>query len=430
MIPQTVLPFKLDSTAETLTAQAGLALFGEYCHALGLPAWLDAALPEPGSGAGYAASSHALSVIFMLHAGGRSLEDLRTLRAEAGLLELLKLDAVPSSDSVGDWLRRMGQGTGLDGLAGVQRQLLERVLVTRDCTAHTLDIDATQIVAEKQTARWTYKGAQGYMPMVGHLAETGLVIGDEFREGNAAPAARNLEFIQTCEAQLPRGHRIAAVRADSAAYQADILNACEAHGQSFAIGATRDAAVTAAIAAIPESDWAPWRDGEIAETLHCMNRTDNAFRLIVVRRGHQGELFETDDTSPYRYTVVASNRNESAAATMAWYCQRGEASENRIKELKIGFGMERMPCGQFAANAVFFRLGVLAYNLFKGFTQATLDAAWHRHQVQTLRWRIDQTAGKIVRHAGQQTLKIRDAAVALFASIRQRCWALAVSGAT
>ncbi len=430
MISQTVLPFKLDATDETLTAHAGLALFGEYCHALGLPGWLDAALPAPGSGAGYAASSHALSVIFMLHAGGRSLEDLRTLRAEAGLLGLLRLEAVPSSDSAGDWLRRMGQGTGLDGLNRVQQQVLAQALAGHDCTAHTLDIDATQIVAEKQFAHWTYKGEQGYMPMVGHLAETGLVIGDEFREGNAAPAARNLEFIQHCEAQLPRGHRIAAIRADSAAYQGEILNACEAHGQSFAIGATRDQAVRAAIAAIPETDWQRWRDGEIAETVHCMGATHKAFRLVVVRRGNQGELFETGETVPYRYTVVASNREESAAATMAWYCQRGEASENRIKELKIGFGMERMPCGQFAANAVFFRLGVLAYNLFKGFTQAALDAAWHRHQVQTLRWRVYQSAGKIVRHAGQQTLKIHRAAVALFASIRQRCWALAVSGAT
>ena len=425
MVSQTVLPFKLASTDETLTAQAGLALFGEYCHALGVPAWLDAALPAPGSGAG----CHALSVIFMRHGGGRSLEDLRTLRAESGLLALLKLESVPSSDALGDWLRRMGAGAGLAGLACVQRRLLERVLTDSDCTTHTLDIDATPIVAEKEAARWTYKGERGYMPMVGHLAETGLVVGDEFREGNAAPAACNLEFIQACEAQLPRGHRIAAVRADSAAYPADIINACEAHGPYFAIGATRDTCVNAAIAAIPESDWMPWRDGEIAETLHCMNRTEQAFRLIGVRRGHQGALFE-ENASPYRYTVVASNRQESAAATIAWYGQRGEASENRIKELKIGFGMERMPCGQFEANAVFFRLGVLAYNRFKGFTQATLDGPWHRHQIQTLRWRVYQTAGKIVRHAEQQCLKVNRAAVGLFESIRYRCWALAVSGAT
>ncbi|MCA9422831.1 MAG: hypothetical protein KC592_17565 [Nitrospira sp.] len=42
------------------------------------------------------------------------------------------------------------------------------------------------------------------------------------------------------------------------------------------------------------------------------------------------------------------------------------------KELKIGFGMERLPCGTFAANAVFFRIGVLAYNLFVLFKMLAL----------------------------------------------------------
>ncbi|MCR1344146.1 hypothetical protein NRY67_16340 [Acidithiobacillus ferrooxidans] len=40
-------------------------------------------------------------------------------------------------------------------------------------TAHTLDIDATRIVAEKHFAEWNYKGERGYMLMVGHLAEAG-----------------------------------------------------------------------------------------------------------------------------------------------------------------------------------------------------------------------------------------------------------------
>ena len=56
------------------------------------------------------------------------------------------------------------------------------------------------------------------MPMVGHIAENSLVIDHEFREGNAAPAARNLEFVQACERKMPKGKRIKAVRADSAAF--------------------------------------------------------------------------------------------------------------------------------------------------------------------------------------------------------------------
>jgi hypothetical protein len=74
------------------------------------------------------------------------------------------------------------------------------------------------------------------MPMVGHIAELGLVAGYEFREGDAAPAARNLEFMQACESNMPKGKKIAAVRADSATYQAAIFNWCEETGKVFAIG--------------------------------------------------------------------------------------------------------------------------------------------------------------------------------------------------
>ena len=152
MVAQRVLPFKLESTQETLTSHAGLVLFGEYLHALRLPGWVEQALPAPGSGVGYSPQCYVTALLLMLHGGGRSLEDLRELRADAGLGELLKLEGVPSSDAVGDWLRRTGSGKGFDGLARVQRRLLRKLLKKQSSTAHTLDLDATQIVATR------YKG--------------------------------------------------------------------------------------------------------------------------------------------------------------------------------------------------------------------------------------------------------------------------------
>ena len=263
---------------------------------------------------------------------------------------------------------------GSAGLERVNRSVFRRLLRQDDHACYTLDIDATQIVAEKREAHYTYKGEKGYMPMVGHIAELGLVVGHEFREGNTAPAARNLEFMQACERNMPKGKKITAVRADSAAYQATIFNWCEETGKVFAIGADQDAAVKAAIKAIPEGDWKTFRDGEIAETIHCMNKTNKAFRLIVMRRPRDQDLFE--ERSPWRYHAIASNReNEDAATTMEWYSKRGDHSENRIKDLKIGFGMDYMPCGTFAANAVFFSIGVLTYNLYLGFRS---DRAWER----------------------------------------------------
>jgi hypothetical protein len=419
---QTVLPFKLAATDESLTAHGGLAVYGEYILAMGVGGLIDHELPRPGSAAGYNPSAHILPLVLMLAGGGRTLEDLRVLRGDGGLRSLLRLNEMPSSDATGDWLRRMGaeESGGLAGLQRVNRSVFRRLLRNDGRTNYTLDIDATQIVAEKREARYTYKGEKGYMPLVGHIGETGLVIGYEFREGNAAPAAGNLEFLQACERNMPKGKKITAMRADSAAYQAAIFNYCEETDKVFAIGADQDAAVKAAIAAIPESEWKPFRDGEIAETIHCMNKTNKAFRLIVMRRLLEPDLFE--DKSPYRYHAIASNReNEDAAATMEWYSRRGDNSENRIKDLKIGFGMEYMPCGSFQANAMFFSIGVLTYNLYLGFRTDALGSGWERSQVQTVRWRLFQTAGKIVRHGRQMLLKISAVVLDMFAAIRERC---------
>jgi hypothetical protein len=75
------------------------------------------------------------------------------------------------------------------------------------------------------------------MPIVGHLAENSFVVGDESREGTVAPATRNLAFIKNCIRQMPKEKRISALRSDSAAYQAEIINCCERKRIQFVIGA-------------------------------------------------------------------------------------------------------------------------------------------------------------------------------------------------
>lgn len=427
---QSVLPFKLEITDEKLTAHAGLAVLGEFVHATAILREVDKMLKGPGSAAGYKPSQYVEPLMLMLQGGGRSLEDLRVIRNDAALCELMGIGEIPSSDAVGDWLRRQGRGEGLAGLAAVRRLIVRRVLNLSTITDYTLDIDATQIIAEKEGAKITYKGDKGYMPIVGHLAENGLVIGEEFRQGNDAPGARNLAFIKYCKAQMPAGHRIRGLRADSATYQAEVINWCEADDKAqvlFAIGADLDAAVKEAIAAIPPKSWSSYQDGHIAETLHSMQKTKKAFRLIVIRRPAQMDLLTGQEKASERYTVIASNRCETAQETVAWYNRRGDCSENRIKELKIGFGMERMPCGDFGANAMFFRLGTIAYNLFVLFKASALSSQWRHVQVQTVRWRLYNVAGKVVRHGRQLFLKVSAWVHELLAEIRARSRELACS---
>ncbi|MDQ6959568.1 MAG: IS1380 family transposase [Mariprofundaceae bacterium] len=417
MLNQSVLPFKLETTDDVLTPHGGLALFGEFCAAMKLSNEVNRHLPAPGSGNGFAPGVYVQPLVLMLHGGGRLLEDMRMLASDNGLKPLLGM-TVPSPDATGNWLRRMGLDSGLSGLRTVHKKQLKWAMKREDWKDYTLDIDASQIVAEKRDAHYTYKGEKGYMPMVGHLAENGLVVHDEFREGNEAPASRNLAFVRACKANMPKGKRIARLRADSAAYQADVINDCENDGVMFAIGAKQDVAVKAAIAAIPESDWQPYSDGEIASTVHCMNATE-AFTLVVFRKGRQLSL--NGEGSEWFYHAIAANSSDDAASVMDWYRLRGECSENRIKELKLGFGMERMPCGQFAANAVFFRIGAMAYNLFVMFKTHVLPKEWKKHQVQTVRWRLYQIAARITRHARSLWMHISGAHIALFRDIRLRC---------
>ncbi len=187
MIAKTILPFKLVPTDETITPHAGLAVFGEFLRAMGVDEEVRRFLPRPGSGRGYAVWEFVQPLLLMLHAGGRSLEDVRVLQADRGLLELLQIRGVPSADAVGAFLRRLGRKGG-PGLRRLHRRVIARALGREDRTAYTLDIDATAIEAHKKEAAFTYKGFKGYMPLVGHLAENGLVLHHDFREGNEAPS--------------------------------------------------------------------------------------------------------------------------------------------------------------------------------------------------------------------------------------------------
>lgn len=438
MVRQTVLPFKLERTDETLTAHGGLALLAEFNHGLGVCGLTDRYLPGPGSNRGYAPSVFVDRLILMLQAGGQCLEDLRELKREAGLMRLLKREALPDPDTLGDWLRRMGDPqtgqAGLVGLGQVRDGLNARLLRRDGHETYTLDVDATLIEGEKRDAHWSSLGVRGYMPLLGFLFETPLCLVDEFREGNVSPGVGHLAFYRACKARLPVGKRLARYRADSASYQAELINTLETDRVRWAITADQDVAVKAVIAGVPPEAWQEPEQGcgyQVAEAVHTMNQTKAAFRLSIKREERpQPDLFDAAAT-PYAYHVVASNwpaEEKTAHEVLGWHNQRGQA-ENFHKELKNGLGMEQMPCGESGANAVFFRIGVLAYNLFIGFKRLACPAAWAPQTIATVRWKLVQVAGRILRHAGQVVLRlVLDAeALACWRTIRQRCWALGVA---
>jgi hypothetical protein len=414
MRKETVLPYKLGITEEEITPNGGLVIFGEFILSIGLDKKVEKIFPEPGSGRGFRAWEYIFPLLLMIHSGGRHLEDTRKIAEDKGLRKVLGIKRVPSPDAIGGWLRRQGSD-GAKLMEILNRDIARWSMKREERSEYTLDMDTTLTEGDKKDAYYTYKGFKGYAPILGHLEENRLILSYEFREGNESPSSRIVEFYKRCKSEMAEGKTIKNLRADSASYQSGLIDEAEGDGARYAIGGRMDDAVKEVIKAIRKDKYREYGNAFISETVHIMNKSKNPFRLVVLKRPAQGSLFEKEES---KYFVVASNREESAEETLEFYHQRGEHSENRIKEFKIDFGMERMPCGQFEANAMYFGIGVLAYNLYEMFINLALPLQFHRKRAITIRFNIYNVAARVVTTSRQIYLKVSKAFYELFENIR------------
>jgi hypothetical protein len=409
MIRQTVLPFKLKRTGERITARSGLALYAEFMQAMKVESLLDRHFPRPGSGRGFTASAYVMPLTLMLYGGGDAIDDVREMRDDQTLREVIGLRAVPTSAAIGDWLRRMGERDGIACMERVNDELVRTALKKDSRTGYTLIIDPTIIEAEKRDARMTYLGFKGYRPVVATLQETGLAISYEFREGS--DNGGKIQTVKKAFGKLPAGKEIEETLLDAEYYEADVLAYLDANCKRWVVGADKDEAVKALIGAMPEDSWRPFKtrqgdttDREIAETIHAIKHGEVVFRLIVLRwKERQGDLF----TDTWCYHAIAAGMNDlRSVEEVVWGYNDRAYIENHIKELKNGFGMEQMPSGDFVANAVYFGIGVMTYNLFLAQKMLTMPEAWQTKTIKSIRWMLVEVGGKLIRGSRRIVLKI------------------------
>lgn len=419
-----ILPYKLATTNDKLTSRAGLLAIAQLMESLQLAERVDDHFPQPKSNRGFKPSVFVQTFILMQHEGSFHLDDVRHLSDDQALRTVLDLKNIPHASSLGAWLRRMGDNTeSFSVLQEVNKIILKSAL--HQCKGITLDIDATEIVANKADAQWTYNKNQGYMPMVGHIAETGQIVACDFREGNTSPAKENLEFIRQCQKSLPKDCFVKSLRIDAAGYQTKIIQYCDTESIGYAIRAKMSSVIKAQIKGLKDSDWQPLinkkgdavASQETFRTVHCIGDYEKPFTLILQRTRIKGQAelaLENDNSEEettvdgYLYRAIATNQNEwSNSEIIHWYNQRGEDSENRIKELKLDFGGDTLPCSDFNANALYFLLSTLSYNLFALMRQLLPEELSH-HRAMTLRWRLYAIAAKVVKTGRRFFVKLQN----------------------
>jgi hypothetical protein len=394
------MPLRLEHTNELLSRRGGLVLVDRFGKKIDLSRRIDAAFPAPGSNRGFPASRFVTTLIEMLVDGGSHLEDVRSMEADTAYKKMTERDHFPTSDALGDWLRRQGATGGSRQLAEVHNALVREMTTGHD---EVLDIDTTLIVAEKGDAVKSYKGFRAYHPLVGALTSLGVFLAPRFQPGNTSPQADLVGFVQECQEAVPG--RIGWVRSDSAAYNHAVINYCTTKGLRFTITADHDVAVMGSVARLPHTAWKRGKstDGgeagyDVAETIHQMEGVGEAFRLVIKRR----ERTQTDLFEDYHYWIIATNAPREvldAQGVIDHHEQRGEM-ERMIGELKTQMSMEHLPCGQYVANDLYFGIGVLAYNLIVFLKQKYFGAHWRRKTLRSLRYWFLHAPMRLVSHAG------------------------------
>jgi hypothetical protein len=410
MIAQNRHRLKVEKSSHRLTSFAGLPLLTELAHQTGLIKDLDSTPEIWERHRQYSTSDYVMGLAMTLVAGGESLDDTRILRADPGL-EQMAFAHMPAANSAGDFLRRFSHRS-LHHLGKiVSRQAL------RNCAgfkALTLDIDSSIIESHKEAAKMSYTKVPGYNPVLAWLAEPDVFLGGVFRDGNASPQSNLTSLLRYCARLLPTEIDLR-VRADSAAYRLDFIDYCHRRAKGFTITADLDCAVMEAIEAIPEKAWQLVVEGEdtflLAETIHVPGACDSRYKLpafrLIVKRWLSGQLELFKPVTKHHAVLTDFPDSWSTLQVLGHHNARGSA-EKAIGELKNGYGLDKLPCGQLFANAAFLQVGLIAYNLVQTFKRFCLPAGWKKFCIKNLRFRLLCQAAIVVRHAGSLTLKLSE----------------------
>jgi hypothetical protein len=297
-------------------------------------------------------------------------------------------------------------------------------------------VDATLVESHKDAATVAYDGTRGYQPVLVLWAEQDVILTDQFRDGHVPAGCGNVRVLEQAVATLPQGITQIRLRADSALYETAVLRWCEDQQIAYAISADLSEQLKAEILRLPETAWQVEReesdairawaevayvpdDGDHRKDRPCLRRY-----LAVRVQKRQGSLFA--DGSSVRYFAVVTNRQGDGLTLLQWHREKAGTVEHTHHVLKNELAAAALPSGKFGANAAWFRLNVLTYNLLSALKRLTLPGDLRTARPKRLRFLLFNTVGKVISHARRTFLRLTGAVQhALLVRVRHHIAALA-----
>ena len=326
-------------------------------------------------------------------------------------------------------------------------QLLSLVNINKDfaasvqkhspCSEATIDQDATLAATQKKNALFSYKGYSAYQPFNTWWAEQQMILHTEFRDGNVPAGYEQLRVFKESLDMLPPGVTKVYLRSDTAGYQHDLLKYCENRTNErfgkieFAIGCDVTKEFKKAVAEVEE--WKPLTkeiDGKIiatgkewAEVCFVPNaighsKNSPAYRYLATRELlRQGELpgieqealpFPTMSFEQKRYKIygIVTNRTIDGNELIHWYHKRCGKSEEAHSVMKEDLAGGQFPSGCFGANAAWWWIMVLAFNLNTAMKRLVLKGSWVKRKMKAIRFSIITLPGRIIERSRELFIRL------------------------
>ena len=318
----------------------------------------------------------------------------------------------------------------------------------------TLEMDASIVETSKQDAFFSYKGSQSYQPLSVRWAEQDLVTYSQFRDGNVPAAFQNLEVLQKTLDVLPRGVQKVYLRSDTAAYQQELLKYCACKKNErfgvieFTIGVDVTAEFRKAVSEVEEEDWQSLKrevDGrefatgqEWAEVCFvpdwvAKSKNGPAYRFIATREllrqqefpGMEPQLpFPTyhQGAKHYKLHGIVTNRDLAGDKLIWWSRERCGKGEEMHSIMKSDLAGGQFPSAQFGANAAWWQIMILAFNLNSLMKSLALPESWGSKRLKAIRFGLINQAGRVVSHARQLLIRLsrNNPVYWVFLGIRQK----------
>jgi len=141
---------------------------------------------------------------------------------------------------------------------------------------------------------------------------------------------------------------------------------------------------------------------------------------VAVRiRKKQGELFAEGGET--KFLAIVSNRRElSVCELVRWHWKKAGTIEHLHDVSKNELGAGTLPCGRFGANAAWYRLSLITYNVISAMKSLALPSRFSSLRPKRLRFAVFAIAVRLVSHARQLVVRISAEAEQLAGLIEAR----------